>query len=46
VGDTDIAYKQLWNGSDTPIVFIAGGGMTVDTWNPTLLSNASYIRCI
>ncbi|MGH9984041.1 MAG: hypothetical protein ACRD8W_08800 [Nitrososphaeraceae archaeon] len=46
MGDTDIAYKQLGNGSDKPIVLIAGGGMTVDTWNPTLLSNAPYIRCI
>jgi pimeloyl-ACP methyl ester carboxylesterase len=41
VGDIDIAYKQLGNGSITPIVLIAGGGMTMDMWNPTLLKELS-----
>lgn len=41
VGDIDIAYKQLGNGSNTPIVLIAGGGMTMDMWNPTLLKELS-----
>jgi len=32
VGDIDIAYKQLGNGSssDIPIVLISGGGVTID----------------
>jgi pimeloyl-ACP methyl ester carboxylesterase len=43
VGDIDIAYKQLGNSSNTsqPIVLIAGGGMTMDMWNPTLLEALS-----
>jgi pimeloyl-ACP methyl ester carboxylesterase len=43
VGDIDVAYKQLGNSSDTapPIVLIAGGGMTMDMWNPTLLKALS-----
>ncbi|MGH9977359.1 MAG: alpha/beta fold hydrolase [Nitrososphaeraceae archaeon] len=41
VGDIDIAYKQLGNGSDIPIVLIAGGGMTMDMWSPTLLKELS-----
>ena len=41
VGDIDIAYKQLGNGSDIPIVLIAGGGTTMDMWNPTLLKELS-----
>jgi pimeloyl-ACP methyl ester carboxylesterase len=42
VGDVDIAYKQLGNGSsDIPILLIAGGGMTMDMWNPILLKELS-----
>jgi pimeloyl-ACP methyl ester carboxylesterase len=43
VGDIDIAYKQLGNGSssDIPIVLIAGGGITMDMWSPTLLKELS-----
>jgi pimeloyl-ACP methyl ester carboxylesterase len=41
IGDIDIAYKQLGNGSEIPIVLIAGGGTTMDMWNPTLLKDLS-----
>jgi pimeloyl-ACP methyl ester carboxylesterase len=41
VGDIDIAYKQLGNGSEIPIVLIAGGGTTMDMWNPYLLKDLS-----
>lgn len=43
VGDIAIAYKQLGNGSssDIPIVLIAGGGVTMDMWSPTLLKELS-----
>jgi pimeloyl-ACP methyl ester carboxylesterase len=41
VGDIDIAHKQLGNGSDTPILLIAGGGTTMDMWNPALLKELS-----
>lgn len=42
MGDIDIACKQLGNGnsSDIPIVLIAGGGVTMDMWSPTLLKIA------
>jgi hypothetical protein len=39
VGDIDIAYKMLGNESSVPIILIAGGGTTMDMWNPTLLGN-------
>jgi pimeloyl-ACP methyl ester carboxylesterase len=43
VGDIDISYKQFGNGSssDIPIVLIAGGGVTMDRWSPTLLKELS-----
>lgn len=41
VGDIDIAYKQLGNGSDIPIVLVTGGGVTMDMWSPTLLRDLS-----
>jgi hypothetical protein len=43
VGDIDIAYKQLGNGSsiDIPIVLIAQGGVTMDRWSPALLKELS-----
>lgn len=41
VDDIDIAYKQLGNGSGKPIVLIAGVGMTMDMWSPTLLKALS-----
>jgi pimeloyl-ACP methyl ester carboxylesterase len=46
VGDIDIAYKEIGNGSDTPIVLIAGGGMTMDMWNPSLLKALSSNRTV
>jgi pimeloyl-ACP methyl ester carboxylesterase len=41
VGDIDIAYKQFGKRSDIPIVLIAGGGVTMDMWNQTLLKDLS-----
>jgi len=41
VGDIDIAYKKLGNESDVPIILIAGGGTTMDMWNPYLLKELS-----
>jgi pimeloyl-ACP methyl ester carboxylesterase len=46
VGDIDIAYKEIGNGSDTPIVLVAGGGMTMDMWNPSLLKALSSNRTV
>jgi pimeloyl-ACP methyl ester carboxylesterase len=43
VGDIDMAYKMLGNESsnDIPIILIAGGGTTMDMWNPTLIKDLS-----
>jgi pimeloyl-ACP methyl ester carboxylesterase len=41
VGDIDIAYKQLGNNTEKPIVLIGGGGTTMDMWNPILLRELS-----
>jgi pimeloyl-ACP methyl ester carboxylesterase len=41
VGDIDIAYKQLGNDSDKPIVLINGLATTMDMWSPTLLKELS-----
>jgi pimeloyl-ACP methyl ester carboxylesterase len=46
VDDVDIAYKQLGNNTLNPIVLIAGGSMTMDMWNPTLLRELSVNRSI
>jgi pimeloyl-ACP methyl ester carboxylesterase len=46
VGDIDIAYKRLGNGSEIPIVLIAGGGVTMDMWNPTLLKDLSSYQTV
>jgi pimeloyl-ACP methyl ester carboxylesterase len=41
VDDIEIAYKQLGNSSDTPIVLINGCCTTMDMWSPTLLKELS-----
>lgn len=41
VGDIDIAYKQLGNNTERPIVLIGGGATTMDMWNPILLRELS-----
>ncbi|MGH9979046.1 MAG: alpha/beta fold hydrolase, partial [Nitrososphaeraceae archaeon] len=41
VGDIDMAYKLLGNGSNTPIVLITGCCTTMDMWNPTVLKELS-----
>jgi pimeloyl-ACP methyl ester carboxylesterase len=41
VDDIEIAYKQLGNGSDIPIVLINGCCTTMDMWSPTLLKELS-----
>lgn len=41
VGDIEIAYKQFGKNSDKPVVLIAGGSVTMDTWSPTLLKALS-----
>jgi pimeloyl-ACP methyl ester carboxylesterase len=44
VGDIDIAYKQLGNISNYPIVLITGCCTTMDMWSPTLLKELSSNR--
>jgi pimeloyl-ACP methyl ester carboxylesterase len=46
VGDIDIAYKQFGNNTDNPIVLIAGGSITMDTWSPSLLKVLSSNRSV
>jgi pimeloyl-ACP methyl ester carboxylesterase len=41
VGDIDIAYKQIGNNTDKPIVLINGLSATMDMWSPTLLKELS-----
>jgi pimeloyl-ACP methyl ester carboxylesterase len=41
VGDIDIAYKQIGNNTDKPIVMINGLSTTMDMWSPTLLRELS-----
>src|SRR5829696_9458199 len=41
VGDINIAYKQLGNVTDNPIVLITGASTTMDMWSPTLLKELS-----
>jgi pimeloyl-ACP methyl ester carboxylesterase len=41
VGDIDIAYKQIGNNTDKPIVLINGLSTTMDMWSPTLLKELS-----
>lgn len=41
VGDIDIAYKQLGNNTEKPIILIGGGATTMDMWNPILLRELS-----
>jgi pimeloyl-ACP methyl ester carboxylesterase len=41
VGDIDIAYKQIGNYTDKPIVLINGLSTTMDMWSPTLLKELS-----
>src|SRR5919199_2146600 len=40
-GEIDIAYKQLGNNSDKPIVLVNGLATTMDMWGPTLLKELS-----
>lgn len=46
VDDIEIAYKKLGSGSGIPILLITGGGVTMDTWNPTLLNELSSNRTV
>jgi len=46
VGDIEIAYKQVGNGSDIRVVLIVGGGRTMDVWSPTLLEELSLNRIV
>src|SRR5919108_4686651 len=46
VGDMDIAYKQLGNVSNYPIVLITGCCTTMDMWSPTLLNQLSTNRSV
>jgi pimeloyl-ACP methyl ester carboxylesterase len=46
VGDIDIAYKQLGNNTDKPIVLINGLSTTMDMWSPTLLKELSSNRTV
>jgi hypothetical protein len=42
VGDIEIAYRQIGNGSSgTPIVLISGCCTTMDMWSPSLLNELS-----
>jgi pimeloyl-ACP methyl ester carboxylesterase len=41
VDDIDIAYKQLGNTTDNPIVLLTGAVTTMDMWSPTLLKELS-----
>ena len=46
VGDIDIAYKQLGNVSNYPIVLINGCCTPMDMWSPTLLKQLSSNRSV
>jgi hypothetical protein len=46
VGDMDIAYKQLGNVSNYPIVLITGCCTTMDMWSPTLLNQLLTNRSV
>jgi pimeloyl-ACP methyl ester carboxylesterase len=46
VDDIDIAYKQLGNVTDNPIVLITGCCTTMDMWSPTLLKELSSNRSV
>ncbi len=46
VGNIDIAYKQLGNISDYPIVLITGCCTIMDMWNPNLLKELSSNRSV
>src|SRR5215203_2495210 len=46
VGDINIAYKQLGNVTDNPIVLITGASTTMDMWSPTLLKELSSNRTV
>ena len=37
VGDIELAYKQIGNTTDKPIILINWLGVTMDMWSPTLL---------
>jgi pimeloyl-ACP methyl ester carboxylesterase len=46
VGDIDLAYKQLGNISNYPIVLINGCCTPMDMWSPTLLKQLSSNRSV
>lgn len=46
VGDIDLAYKQLGNVSNYPIVLINGCCTPMDMWSPTLLKQLSSNRSV
>jgi pimeloyl-ACP methyl ester carboxylesterase len=46
VDDIDIAYKQLGNTTDNPIVLLTGAVTTMDMWSPTLLKELSSNRSV
>jgi alpha/beta hydrolase fold len=46
VGDLDIAYKQLGNVNNYPIVLINGCCTPMDMWSPTLLKQLSPNRSV
>jgi pimeloyl-ACP methyl ester carboxylesterase len=46
VGDIDLAYKQLGNISNYPIVLINGCCTPMDMWSPTLLKHLSSNRSV
>ena len=46
VGDLDIAFKQLGNASNYPIVLINGCCTPMDMWSPTLLKQLSSNRSV
>jgi pimeloyl-ACP methyl ester carboxylesterase len=46
VGDINIAYKQLGNVTDNPIILITGASTTMDMWSPTLLKELSSNRTV
>jgi pimeloyl-ACP methyl ester carboxylesterase len=46
VDDIDIAYKQLGNNTDNPIVLLTGAVTTMDMWSPTLLKELSSNRSV
>jgi pimeloyl-ACP methyl ester carboxylesterase len=46
VDDIDIAYKQLGNANNNPIVLITGCCTTMDMWSPSLLKELSSNRSV